>query len=331
MQNPFHTDPFFDYLNQSLRITSQTIDDYRLRKAVQKKRYVTLSPSLPLDCAATAFIEGLQRQVDIHNLSIEQLPFAETQYNEGAVRSAIGTVRHTLIQQFAGIGGQILGDWVCQCGEKRFGSYKQCKERDRCQLQYKEPGFQYSYKGRVRMTGKVDGIWIDAEGGQWLIDYKFVNEWKLHSVRKKPDPGYRRQLGRYAVAFRKRLKRLAGYKIVYQDSAQPMPSHKNTWIDSVELYRDDLDRLEQELHAELDKRAVGADHAVNCMKTGELDKSVIKEIKAHKACADREFYEKHVKTPFYECPLADQCLGNKLGKALRQHFEKAQEATSGSV
>lgn len=328
--NPFHTDPFLDYLNSSLRHSVLAVDDYRLRKAHGNKKYVTLSPSLPLDCAATAYVEGLQRQVDIHLLSKQVLPVAEACYNDGTVRSAIGTVRHSLIQQFAGLGGKILGDWECACGTKRFGRYKACAQSG-CQTQYKEIGFQYSYKKRVRMTGKIDGLWEDTDGNLWLIDYKFVNEWKLVGVRKKPDAGYRRQMSRYMVAFRKRFKNLVGYKLVYQNSAEPMPSHKNTYVDSVRVYPDELEQMVTDLHKELDKRAVGADAAVETVKAGVLDKETIRLIKQHKTCKNREFYENNVKTPFYECPLADMCLGNKLGKALKQQFAVTLETIDGSV
>lgn len=326
-RNPFQDDEFLTAAKRALGQEIEVVDEYRLRKVLQKEKHVTLSGSSPPACAATMFLDGIIRHVDIKRLKKNKLPTGPVMH-DSLVKSTIGTARHELMQLFLGKNASVIADWKCaRCETKETASfYKPCKEHGKaCSKVPEELGFAIFHKGKKRLGGKIDVLWMDSNKDLWIVDLKFVNRYKLEYIRKHVDMGYERQQGRYLAALKRRFKRLIGYKLFYQNSIEEQISPQNTFVRSVKLDENDWNKLTKKFNAELDKVAVGADTAVKVVADKKLTSKDIALIKEHKACKDRDWYETHVQTTFYQCPLAEQCLAGRLGKGLKEAYSELKK------
>lgn len=105
----------------------------------------------------------------------------------------IGTVVHSVVQNYLARSGKFLATWKCKvCGNLRKVSMdNMCCDTP---MQYRE--VLIKYKGVV---GHIDAIYLDANGDYWILDYKTTSVSMAKKKASNPGVSYQEQIEAYAL------------------------------------------------------------------------------------------------------------------------------------
>jgi hypothetical protein len=155
--------------------------EYTRTEKTSPGRVLSLRPSQMPFCPTNFFLEnanhGLYRTLD----------FA------GAYYTSVGTVVHSIMQEFLAKAGCFLADYHCaECDTWHKMSYK----HECCGFPTRYEEISINYKG---IHGHIDAVFRDAKGGLWILDYKTCST--VAAPKKQEDPGivYIEQIETYAV------------------------------------------------------------------------------------------------------------------------------------
>lgn len=155
--------------------------EYTRTEKTSPGRVLNLRPSQMPFCPTNFFLEnannGLYRTLD----------FA------GAYYTSVGTVVHSIMQEFLAKSGRFLADYHCaECNTWHRMSYK----HECCGFPTRYEEIAIDYKG---IHGHVDAVFRDDKDGLWVLDYKTCST--VAAPKKQEDPGvvYIEQIETYAV------------------------------------------------------------------------------------------------------------------------------------
>jgi hypothetical protein len=155
--------------------------EYTRTEKTSPGRVLSLRPSQMPFCPTNFFMEnanhGLYRTLD----------FA------GAYYTSVGTVVHSIMQEFLAKSGNFLADYHCaECDTWHRMSYT----HECCGFPTRYEEISINYKG---IHGHVDAVFRDAQGRLFVLDYKTCST--IAAPKKQEDPGivYIEQIETYAV------------------------------------------------------------------------------------------------------------------------------------
>ena len=141
------------------------------------------------------------------NLRCSQLPFCPTgtalrylRYGLtrkmdmlGAYYTTVGTAVHEVMQSYLAMTGRFLADYYCtKCG--RF--YPLSHQYTCCDHPTEYHEVTIDYKGVV---GHIDGIYMDARGRYWILDFKTCTINGATKKMESPGPMYESQVRTYSL------------------------------------------------------------------------------------------------------------------------------------
>lgn len=237
------------------------------------------------------------------------LPFSAM----GSYYTSVGTAAHTFFQAFFSrhVGpenGVLMGDWACKCRRIEFAVRP--KNCPKCgPYEYQELAVKYG----SRTIGHVDGV-FRYKGRYWVIDYKTSSIKTIAAYKKalkkkqKPSLPYTSnvwQISSYCwyLSVQRGLD-IAGWGLIYvprDDPRQFVPIVK-------EISQKELTVLGRTLRS-WDKQF----DYVRRVKRFTMKR--LEPLIDRKTCDSHEYYVKHVRDSFDECPLAATCFS---AKGLRQ-------------
>lgn len=155
--------------------------EYTRTEKTSPSRVLSLRPSQMPFCPSNFFLEnanhGLYRTLD----------FA------GAYYTSVGTVVHSIMQEFLAKSGRFLADYHCaECNTWHRMSYK----HECCGFPTRYEEIAIDYKG---IHGHIDAVFRDDNGNLFILDYKTCST--IAAPKKQEDPGvvYIEQIETYAV------------------------------------------------------------------------------------------------------------------------------------
>jgi hypothetical protein len=155
--------------------------EYTRTEKTSPGRVLSLRPSQMPFCPTNFFLEnanhGLYRTLD----------FA------GAYYTSVGTVVHSIMQEFLAKSGNFLADYHCaECDTWHKMSYK----HECCGFPTRYEEIAIDYKG---IHGHIDAVFRDKSGKMWIGDFKTCST--KAAPKKQEDPGivYIEQIEVYAV------------------------------------------------------------------------------------------------------------------------------------
>lgn len=125
-------------------------------------------------------------------INAEQGPL-RIMHMEMAFYVKIGTVVHSVVQNYLAKSGKFLARWKCrECGTVRDVSMdNQC-----CDMTMKYDEVLIKYKGVV---GHIDAIYKDRNGDYWILDYKTTSIALAKKKATNPGIAYTEQVETYAL------------------------------------------------------------------------------------------------------------------------------------
>lgn len=155
--------------------------EYTRTEKTSPGRVLSLRPSQMPFCPTNFFMEnanhGLHRTLD----------FA------GAYYTSVGTVVHSIMQEFLAKSGRFLADYYCaECDTWHRMSY----QHECCGFPTRYEEIAIDYKG---IHGHIDAVFRDDKGRLWILDFKTCST--DAAPKKEEDPGvvYLEQIETYAV------------------------------------------------------------------------------------------------------------------------------------
>lgn len=112
---------------------------------------------------------------------------------ETAFYVKIGTVVHSVVQNYLANTGKFLASWKCRvCGSVRNVSM----DNHCCDTPMKYREVLIKYKGVV---GHIDAIYKDTNGDYWILDYKTTSVEQAKKKATNPGIAYQEQIEAYAL------------------------------------------------------------------------------------------------------------------------------------
>ena len=175
-------------------------------------RILFLRPSQMPFCPLSVFITVAERGM------YREQTFASAYY------TSVGTVVHTIMQNFLCSSGKFLADYHCrECNKWHRLSYK----HECCGFPTQYHEIEIDYKG---IKGHIDSIYRDKNGKLWIIDFKTTS--LAMAPKKKKDPGivYREQIEVYAVLVELQYGiKIEGYADSFIVRDNPMKNEPPMW------------------------------------------------------------------------------------------------------
>lgn len=224
--------------------------------------------------------------------------------------TSVGTSAHEVFQRSLGVRGRIFGDWKCRdekChGKRKFSLDSSCPKCGK-EMEYVE----FEVTAFKHVSGHTDGLYLDTQKRNWLIDYKTSSMRVLNYQKSNPTLPYRKnvqQIESYVPMLERKLDiEIAGWLLGYVPRDDPkticvkgkaMTQKKKdaTW-QRIKLYDDQYEEV---------------------LNLGSLRQ--LRFLRDTKFCRNYDHYLRDMKG-FKACPLEGVCFTNGLGRVLRQDFE----------
>lgn len=243
---------------------------------------------------------------------VQQAPAPMTpQTFAGSYFTSVGTLVHTLIQTFMGMGGRVWGHWKCSQAEHGcnyefmhdISPYHDCPQCGHSCV-YEEIGFRIE----ELLDGHMDCLFEDEDGDFWIVDYKTTLLMKANKHAKDGttlanNVTYRAQQRTYVTLTHRVygkshnikpkgwilvfLPRDIPFQFAFHGEDVSLEEKKETW----ERISHDMDALAQVLDA-----------------TCYDDVAGLVDTKPCKCKAD---YVANMANPYSECPLLPICFNKK--------------------
>lgn len=293
-------------LSDTVKTAMQDVSRYELQRL---NRLYEIHPSSFPYCPLRELYNLIERDFNV----IEERTFAETYF------TSVGTLVHTLIQNYIGKTGRMWGYWKCSQPEcsyecKKLSVYHDCPDCG-SDLDYVEIG--YTYKGVL--SGHSDGLYEDSKGNFWVTDYKTcllskAQQHRRDGVTLAGNNTYAAQQKAYVTLcqrkFRKRGIKIKGYILIY------IPRDIPFQIQFVAV------KVDADTKRETWKNIVKSveNHNIILDATSWQD---IRPLLKDKPCSSLADYNKTMSSPYSECPLLKCCfnernLENKLKRIVSE-------------
>ena len=291
---------------------TQAMNENTLPEMQRYARDIEIHPSSFPYCALKTGYDLLQRNYD----PVKHSDFPMNYF------TTIGTVVHTLIQNFMGVGGRVWGHWICSnkhygCPYTKLDEISPYHECPICggTLAYEEIGYN---EGNGVLVGHQDCLFEDVNGHFWIVDYKttMLKKSLNHQRDRETLAGnitYHSQQTSYVVLCRRKYGHLGikprGYMLVFLPRDNPFMFQIVPYLMSMKEIK--------EKDAIIDRDMVLHTQLLNA-KT-YID--IVPLIEA-KPCTSRKHYDSTMRSDFGECPLLDVCFKPKLlRKTLKAEFD----------
>lgn len=145
----------------------------------------------------------------------------------GAYYTSVGTTVHDVVQTYLSPSGKFLADWKCTiCGKwRRMSTNSECCD---CTMKYHEA--LINHKGVV---GHIDGIFKDAKGRYWILDFKTCTLKGAAYKIKSPPKSYREQIETYALMLWLQHKiKVSGVMLMF--IPRDDPTKPEVWVDLID-------------------------------------------------------------------------------------------------
>lgn len=206
----------------------------------------------------------------------------------------VGTVAHSIIQEFLGRNGKMYGQWKCL--DKACKGFRALSCRNVCpvckgRMEYEE----LTVTAFKNVSGHIDGVYKDAQGKYWIIDYKTCSVRIIDSQgvnRTLPYGHNMAQIRAYVALIEECFDiKIAGWILLYVARDSPMTVLKAEGAYMSQAAKAKYLRRIQRWDSEWDE--------VLAIK----DLQDLKAVVAKKPCKDKDFYDKHYES-YNPCPLS---------------------------
>lgn len=337
-----------DYFSQCMDLQLERTDNYRLNRIKKNDLWVRISPSSLPVCPILSALDSIDFRVS-HKLYVDkgQIPTEEGD-GFGTTYMGLGTLRHSIAQEYLGKGGRILGNWKCLAGCKkiyRFCKYRKCAcgsdtTYEEISISVWRPVSGYRKKRKV-CSVKLDGLYVADDGSLWVIDFKFCTGMRLmskNSRKNMPQEQYLLQQRAYVSILRsifkgKPLAKVKGFILLYVAFDEVALRSKTRFLE----YREKVTREESDETARDLEKQYGLVTLANEVAVTSFDEYLLtKGSKAlttgralqlirEKPCRSANHHKERMKT-LHGCPLAgaDKCFAppEQFAKVLKREVRK---------
>lgn len=231
--------------------------------------------------------------------------------------TSVGTTVHSVMQEYAGIRGKVLGDYVCKNPEcDAVGVVNEFTTNPICpycgqQCQYEELSVTYG----KNTIGHSDGVYEYTQGRYVVIDYKTSSVANINKHKEKqnvfPYLSNEAQIKMYCVAIEEeRSIPIDGYALIYLARDNPMVNHvvyaKSLSEKSKSVLKKRIHRYDRQWGVMLNVTSYKDEHFAKLVET--------------KPCRDYAHYKEKMFDGYNHCPLCDVCFDDK---ALVKEFKVA--------
>ena len=214
--------------------------------------------------------------------------------------TSVGTAAHLVFQRWLGQKGQMWGNWKCynkSCNHFiEFGKKRKCP-KCKSEMEYEE----FEVKAFRHLSGHIDGVFQDAEGRFWVIDYKTTSCRAIDAQKEWPTFPYAKnkaQIMTYCALIEQKYDiKIEGWALLYVARDDPFrvqvcagvvnAKQKAKIIAKCKLYDDQYEVMQ-----------------------GKMQKSDPEFLIETKPCKSYEFYTEHFKG-MTGCPLEAVCFQPK--------------------
>lgn len=257
----------------------------------------------------------------------------------GSYFTSVGTLVHTLIQTFMGMGGRVWGHWECSqknhgCGYKfthDISPYHDCPVCGHSCV-YEEIGYLLTADGElvacradedpdnpILLDGHMDCLFEDEDGDFWVVDYKTTLLMKANKHNKDGkalanNATYRAQQRTYVTLTHRTYGKSHGIKPrgwILAFLPRDIPFQFAFHGEDVSL-DDKKETWERICH---DMEALGDVLEATCFDD-------ISHLIETKPCSCKADYVANMENPYSECPLLPVCFNKKqLASTLRNEID----------